>query len=65
MAPHAIETDMSAVVAGTAGAIIEAIPLKRLGQPRHVAACVRFLVSEGADFITGEIIDVNGGFLMD
>ena len=45
-------------------AIIDAIPLKRLGQPQDVAACVRFLVSEGAGFITGEIIDVNGGFLM-
>ncbi|MGI6150326.1 MAG: SDR family NAD(P)-dependent oxidoreductase [Limnochordia bacterium] len=66
VAPHAIETDMSAQWSPERrAAIIEAIPLKRLGQPRHVAACVRFLVSEGADFITGEIIDVNGGFLMD
>jgi len=46
-------------------AIIESIPLKRLGQPEEVAATVMFLLSEGAGFITGEIIDVNGGFLMD
>jgi 3-oxoacyl-[acyl-carrier protein] reductase len=46
-------------------AIIEAIPLKRLGQPEDVAAAVLFLASNKAAFITGEIIDVNGGFLMD
>lgn len=66
VAPHAIETDMSAEWSPERrAAIIDAIPLKRLGQPQDVAACVRFLVSEGAGFITGEIIDVNGGFLMD
>ncbi|KLU40840.1 MAG: short-chain dehydrogenase [Peptococcaceae bacterium 1109] len=66
VAPHAIETDMSAQWSPERrAAIIDAIPLKRLGQPQDVAACVRFLVSEGAGFITGEIIDVNGGFLMD
>jgi 3-oxoacyl-[acyl-carrier protein] reductase len=66
IAPHAIETEMSAQwSAERRREIIEAIPLQRLGKPSEVAAAVVFLVSEGADFITGEIIDINGGFLMD
>ncbi|MDK2896545.1 MAG: 3-oxoacyl-[acyl-carrier protein] reductase [Candidatus Atribacteria bacterium] len=66
VAPHAIETEMSAEWSEeTRQKIISAIPLKRLGQPFEVAALVEFLISEEAGFITGEIIDINGGFLMD
>lgn len=66
VAPHAIETDMSAEwTEEKRRAIIEAIPLKRLGQPEDVAEAVLFLASSKADFITGEILDVNGGFFMD
>lgn len=66
VAPHAIETEMSAQWSpDKRQAIIEAIPLKRLGKPADVAAAVLFLASENASFITGEILDVNGGFLMD
>jgi 3-oxoacyl-[acyl-carrier protein] reductase len=66
VAPHAIETPMSAQWSEEKRkAIIESIPLKRLGRPEEVAAAVLFLVSEGAGFITGAVIDVNGGFLMD
>ena len=66
VAPHAIETDMSAEWSDEKRkAIIDAIPLKRLGQPEDVAEAVLFLASNKADFITGEIMDVNGGFLMD
>ena len=46
-------------------AIVDSIPSKRLGKPEEVAEAVLFLVSEGASFITGEILDVNGGYLMD
>ena len=66
VAPHAIETDMSAEwPPEKRRAIIEAIPLKRLGRPEDVAEAVLFLASDKAAFITGEIIDVNGGFIMD
>ena len=66
VAPHAIETEMSSQWSPERRkAIIDAIPLKRLGQPEDVAEAVLFLASEKANFITGEILDVNGGFFMD
>ena len=66
VAPHAIETEMSAEWSPEKRkAIVDAIPLKRLGKPEDVAEAVLFLASDTASFITGEIIDVNGGFLMD
>jgi len=66
VAPHAIETEMSAEWSPEKRkAIVDAIPLKRLGKPEDVAEAVLFLASDTAAFITGEIIDVNGGFLMD
>ena len=43
----------------------ERIPLGRLARPQDVAAAALFLASPEAAFITGEVLDVNGGFLMD
>ena len=66
VAPHAIETDMSAEWSKEKRrAVVGSIPLQRMGSPAEVAQAVLFLVSEGASFITGEILDVNGGYLMD
>jgi len=66
VAPHAIATEMSAEWSEEKRkSIIEAIPLKRLGKPEDVAEAVLFLASDKANFITGEILDVNGGFFMD
>jgi len=66
IAPHAIETEMSAQwSAEKRAAIIDSIPLKRLGRPLEVAEAAVFLASEGAGFITGEVMNLNGGFLMD
>ena len=66
VAPHAIRTEMSAEWSDEKKReVIASIPLKRLGEPHEVAAAVLFLVSASAGFITGEIIDVNGGTIMD
>jgi 3-oxoacyl-[acyl-carrier protein] reductase len=66
VSPHAIETEMSAQWSDERRKeIIASIPLGRLGKPEDVAEAVLFLVSEEASFITGEILDVNGGALMD
>ena len=66
VSPHAIETEMSAQWSEERRReIIASIPLGRLGKPEDVAAAVLFLASEEASFITGEILDVNGGALMD
>lgn len=46
-------------------AFLKKIPLGREGRPDEVAAVVAFLASESASWITGEIIDINGGMYMD
>jgi 3-oxoacyl-[acyl-carrier protein] reductase len=46
-------------------AILETIPLRRVGQPDDVAAAVLFFASPGAGWITGESMDVNGGQYID
>ncbi|MBS3905704.1 MAG: SDR family oxidoreductase [Syntrophaceae bacterium] len=66
VSPHAIETEMSAQWSEERRKeIIASIPLGRLGKPEDVAEAVLFLSSDEASFITGEILDVNGGALMD
>jgi 3-oxoacyl-[acyl-carrier protein] reductase len=39
-------------------------PLRRMGTPEDIAQAVRFLVSDDASFITGHVLDVNGGIYM-
>jgi len=51
-------------VNAVAPGFIDQIPLTRLGTPDDVARCVGFLVSDAADYITGQVIHVNGGMLM-
>lgn len=58
VAPGFIETDMTTDVPA---AVIEAIPARRAGRPEEVAACVRFLASEAASYVTGSTIYVDGG----
>ena len=61
LAPALIDTPMLANIADLASRI----PVGRLGQPQDVADLVTFLASEHAGYITGEVVDVNGGFLID
>jgi 3-oxoacyl-[acyl-carrier protein] reductase len=65
VAPGFIETDMTSVLKDEHKAkITQSIPLGRIGSPQEVAAAVRFLCSEEASYITGNVIDVNGGMYM-
>lgn len=63
--PGFIETDMTAVLSDEVKEkMLGAIPLKRFGQPADIAAAVGFLASEGASYITGHALKVNGGMYM-
>jgi NAD(P)-dependent dehydrogenase (short-subunit alcohol dehydrogenase family) len=61
LAPTLIETDM---IEGMRE-LVSRIPVGRFGKPEEVAALVAFLASEHAGYITGEVTDINGGFLVD
>jgi 3-oxoacyl-[acyl-carrier protein] reductase len=66
VAPGVIETEMSEAVRELAGDEIKArILLKRFGQPRDVANAVWFLASSLADYVTGQVLYVDGGFKME
>jgi 3-oxoacyl-[acyl-carrier protein] reductase len=65
VAPGYIETDMTGVLsAEIRERMLTGIPLRRIGSPEDVAAAVRFLASEEAGYITGHVLDVNGGLYM-
>jgi 3-oxoacyl-[acyl-carrier protein] reductase len=65
VAPGFIETDMTQnLSAELREKMLANIPLRRIGQAQDVAAAVRFLASEEAGYITGHVLDVNGGIYM-
>ena len=65
VAPGFIETDMTKVLPEEHKAkLVSKVPAARLGQPEEIAAAVAFLASQGAAYITGETLHVNGGMYM-
>jgi len=65
VAPGFIDTDMTRDLSPeNRDMMLGQIPLARLGQPNEIAETVNFLLSEGAGYITGETIHVNGGMYM-
>jgi 3-oxoacyl-[acyl-carrier protein] reductase len=58
VAPGLIETDMTE---GIGANLLEHVPARRAGTPDDVAECVRFLASEGAGYVTGVCLTVDGG----
>ena len=65
IAPGVIQTDMlKAVPAGIVPQLVEETPLGRLGTPEDIAYAAAFLASDKADFITGQVLTVDGGFIL-
>ena len=61
--PGVIDTDMNSELSDDdMNALCDATPLGRIGRPREVAYLAEFLASDKADFITGQIIGVDGGY---
>jgi 3-oxoacyl-[acyl-carrier protein] reductase len=58
VAPGFIETEMTE---GVPEQLLAAVPARRLGSPEEVAACVRFLASDDASYVTGAVLTVDGG----
>ncbi|MBP7230588.1 MAG: 3-oxoacyl-ACP reductase FabG [Syntrophaceae bacterium] len=61
VAPGPIETDMLSAMPLDANAIKSIIPMARVGKPEEVARVIRFLCSDDASYITGQVIGINGG----
>ena len=65
VAPGFIETDMTKKLSERVReTVIGQIPLGRFGSPEHVAKAVGFLASDDAEYITGQVIHVDGGMVM-
>jgi 3-oxoacyl-[acyl-carrier protein] reductase len=65
ISPGLIDTDMNAEVSeDTLREIADETPLSRMGTPLDVAKAMKFIASEDASFITGQVIDVNGGLIV-
>ena len=65
VAPGFIDTDMTKVLSDSVKEGINAqIPLRRMGSPREVAKVVKFLASDDSSYVTGQVINIDGGMVM-
>ena len=65
VAPGVINTDMlSALPDGVLPQLAEETPLRRIGEPEDIATAVRYLSSPAASFVTGQVLTVDGGFIL-
>ena len=65
IAPGVINTEMNSQLTDEdKAALVDDTPLMRIGEPSDVAATALFLAGEGASFITGEVINVSGGYVI-
>jgi len=64
VAPGYIETEMTASLPDKVKeSILDQVPLGRMGQPKDIARAVSFLAHPQSDYITGQVLNVNGGML--
>ena len=64
IAPGFIKTEMTDVLSDTVKEqILSTIPLKKMGETKDIAECAAFLASDHAGYITGQVINVNGGMI--
>ena len=66
IAPGVIDTEMNrnSLTDEDLAALIDETPLMRIGKAEEIAASALFLAGEGASFITGEVLSVNGGYVI-
>ena len=65
VAPGFIDTDMTAVLSDKVKeTMVQEIPMRKMGRPEDVAGAVLFLVSDCSSYITGQVLNVDGGMVM-